>query len=61
VFQVDQHLQRLADDGVRTPALDISDEPDPAGVVLMSWIVKANSGRLVMLLLHLLFMNEDLS
>ncbi len=61
VLQVDQHLQRLTDDRVRAPALDISDEPDAAGIVLMSWIVETTSGGLMMLLLHPSFMNEDLS
>ena len=48
VLQVDQDLQRLPDDGVRASALDVSDEPDAAGVVLMSWIVETTSGGLVM-------------
>jgi hypothetical protein len=61
VLQVDQNLQRLPDDGVRASALDISDEPDAAGVVLMSWIVETYGGGLVMLFWHPLFMNEDLS
>jgi hypothetical protein len=41
VQQVLQDLERLADDGVGLPALDVHDEADAAGVVLMGWIVEA--------------------
>jgi hypothetical protein len=61
---------------VRASALDVCDEPDAAGVMLMSWIVETTAldrarrgpelvegpgGGLAMLFLHPLFMNEDLS
>ena len=39
--QVHQHLQRLLDDRVRAPALDVHDEADAAGVVLVERIVEA--------------------
>jgi len=40
VEQVDQHLQGLAHDAVRFPALDVDDKPDAARVVLVAGIVK---------------------
>ena len=39
--QVDQDLQAALDDGVGAPALDVGDEPDAAGVVLVARIVQA--------------------
>ena len=60
VFEVDQHLQGLPDDGVRAAALHVRDEPDAAGVVLMSRVIQALRGGIVVLL-HASFMNEDLS
>ena len=39
--EVLQHLQRLADDGVRLAALDVDDEADAAGVVLVPGVVEA--------------------
>ena len=41
VEQVLQHGERLAHDGVRLSALDVDDEADAAGVVLVSGIVEA--------------------
>ena len=39
--QVDEDLQRLPDDRVRAPALDVDDEADAAGVVLVARVVEA--------------------
>ena len=44
MLQVDEHLQRVADDGVRAAALGVHDEADAAGVVLMTRVVEAVSG-----------------
>ena len=41
VVEVDQNLERLGDDVVRLPALDVDDEADAARVVLELRIVKA--------------------
>ena len=38
--QIYKQLQRLLDDAVALLALDVDDEADPAGVVLMPWIVE---------------------
>ena len=43
--QIDQQLQRLADDAVRLLALDVDDEADAAGVVLVPRIVEALGGH----------------
>ena len=40
VEQVDEQLQRLADDAVGLLTLDVDDEADPAGVVLVPRIVE---------------------
>ena len=45
VQEVDQHLERLAHDGVRLPALDVDDEADAACVVFVPGIVETLSGR----------------
>ncbi len=45
VEQVDEQLQRLADDGVRPLALDVNDEADSAGVVLVLRVVQPLRGR----------------
>ena len=46
VPQVHQHLQRLLHDRVGTPSLDVHDEADAAGVVLVPGIVEAGrAGR----------------
>jgi hypothetical protein len=42
--EVHQHLQCLAHDCVRAPALDVHDEADAAGVVLVQRIVEAGRG-----------------
>ena len=59
MLEVDEHLQRLAHDGVRAAALDVGDEPDATGVVLIRGIIETLGGRLVFLL-HPSFMNEAL-
>jgi hypothetical protein len=41
VLQVEQHLDRLDDDGVRPSALDVHDEPEAAAVVLVLGVVEA--------------------
>ena len=41
VQQVDEDLQPLLDDAVRAAALDVDDEPDAAGVVLVARVVQA--------------------
>ena len=43
VRQVLEHLQRLADDGVRLAAFDVHDEADAAGVVLVAGVVEARA------------------
>ena len=45
VEQVDEDRERLADDRVRPAALDVDDEADAAGVVLVSRVVETLSGR----------------
>ena len=45
VQEVDQDLERLAHDGVRLSSLDVDDEADAAGVVLVAGIVETLSGR----------------
>ena len=45
VRQVDQNLNALDDDVVGLMALDVSDEADPAGIVLVARIVKTLSWR----------------
>ena len=45
VQQVDQDAQPLLDDGVRAAALDVDDEADAAGVVLVDWVVQTDGGR----------------
>ena len=50
VQQVDENLQRLADDAVRPHALDVDDEADAAGVVLEGGVIQAlGRGTLVMI------------
>src|SRR5262249_53463027 len=44
VKEVDEDLQRLAHDGVRLSPLDVDDETDAAGVVLVARIVETLSG-----------------
>src|SRR6185503_3276857 len=43
VQQVDENLESLLDDAVRTAALDVDDEPHTAGVTLVARIVQTNS------------------
>ena len=43
--QVDEHLEGLPDDRVRAAALDVDDEADAAGVVLVARVVEASGGR----------------
>jgi hypothetical protein len=45
VEEVLEHLQGLAHDGVRAPALDVHHEADAAGIVLVGGVVKALGGR----------------
>ena len=45
MVQVLEHLDRLLQDQVGLPTLDIDDETDPAGVVLEPWIVEPLLGR----------------
>ena len=45
VQQVDQDAQPLLDDRVRAAALDVDDEADAAGVVLVDGIVQTDSPR----------------
>ena len=53
VQQVDQQLQPLLDDSVRTPTLDIHDEADATGVLLVRRVVEAlRAGRLSAVWLH---------
>ncbi len=40
VVEVLQDLQALLDDGVALVALDVGDEADAAGVVLVGWVVQ---------------------
>ena len=40
VLQVDEQLEGLLHDGVRAPAVEVNDEPDAAGVVLVARIVQ---------------------
>jgi hypothetical protein len=40
MFEIDEHLQRFADDVVRALTFDMYDEPDAAGVVLSVRIVQ---------------------
>jgi hypothetical protein len=42
--EIHQHLERLLDDRVRATPLDVHDEADAAGVVLVLGIVKAGGG-----------------
>ena len=44
VFEVDQQVERVADDRVRALALDVGDEADAAGVVLVSRSVQPRFG-----------------
>ena len=44
VLQVDEHLQRLPHDRVRPAPLDVDDEADAAGVVLVAGIVETLGG-----------------
>ena len=60
VFEVDEHLQGLPDDRVRPASLHVRHEPDAAGVVLMSRVIQALRGGIVVLM-HASFMNEELS
>jgi hypothetical protein len=60
MFEVDEHLQGLPDDGVRTAPLHVRHEPDAAGVVLVCRVIQALRGGIVVLM-HASFMNEDLS
>ena len=46
VQEVDQDLERLAHDRVRAPPLDVHDEADAAGVVLVARVVETLGGRL---------------
>jgi hypothetical protein len=41
VDEIQQDLDALADDTVRSDPLDVGDEPDAAGVMLVSGVVKA--------------------
>ena len=45
VFQVDENLDRLADDVVLLAVLQIGDEADAAGVVLVAGVVQPLRGR----------------
>ena len=45
VIQIQKHLQRLLNNGVRLPALDVDHEPHTAGFVLKTRIVKALPDR----------------
>jgi hypothetical protein len=45
MFEIDEHLQRFADDVVRALTLDMYDEPDAAGVVLGVRIVQTRLRR----------------
>jgi len=48
VQQVDEQLQRLADNAVAALAFDVADEPDTAGIMLVARIVETlGRGRLV--------------
>ena len=60
VFEVDEHLQGLPDDLVRPASLHVRHEPDAAGVALMSRVIQALRGGIVVLM-HASFMNEELS
>ena len=42
--QVDQDAQPLLDNGVRAAALDVDDEADAAGIVLVRRVVQAGCG-----------------
>jgi len=42
--EIDQDLERSAHDRVRTPPLDVHDEPDATGIVLVARIVESLSG-----------------
>jgi len=46
VEQVDENLEGLADDRVGLASLDVDDEADATGVVLVAGIVEALGGRL---------------
>ena len=50
--QVDEHLERLPDDGVRAHAFDVDDEADATGVVLVARIVEALRGRAAGIAIH---------
>ena len=41
VLEVDEHLEPALDDGVRSHALDVDDEPDAAGVVFVAGVIQA--------------------
>src|SRR5215510_1846783 len=43
--EVAQHRQAQLDDGVRLLALDVGDEADAAGVVLVRWVVQTLGKR----------------
>jgi hypothetical protein len=45
VQQVDEDLQTFLDDGMRPASLDVDDEADAAGVVLVAWVVQTRGGR----------------
>jgi hypothetical protein len=50
MFEVDQDLERLLDDQVRTPAVDMRYEPDTARIVFVRRIVEALRSRIGWLL-----------
>ena len=45
VFEIAQNVDRIRDDLMRLPALDIGNEADAAGVLLLAYVVQAFRGR----------------
>jgi hypothetical protein len=52
VQQVDEHLERLADDGVRAHALDVDDKADAAGVAFERRVIEALRRRAAGVAIH---------
>ena len=43
VFQIFEHLDALANDGVGSVAAQIGDKPDAAGIMLVKWLIQTIS------------------
>jgi hypothetical protein len=52
MFEVDEEGEGVADDGVRAAALDVGDEPDAAGVVLVGCAVQTPATLVALVVLR---------